>query len=172
MLRKKKRKGKLWIGSNIVQEIGRGKTWDDVFTTWSKWKLKSQTKTNAALYCEGGKMHSLEPLARQPKIGFYLVTSHGQVVHSREERGVLCLVAYLGRLVLSYFVLECWLASSTRQKDFFSRCATDNRRTESFLLLNTRAGTNNIVFFRCDVFFSFLLLLFRSNIFFTGIFDM
>lgn len=133
-----------------------------MFTTWSKWKLKSQTKTNAALYCEGGKMHSLEPLARQPKIGFYLVTSHGQVVHSREERGVLCLVAYLRRLVLSYFVLECWLAWSTRQRFLLP---TDNRRTESFLLLNTRAGTNNIVFFRGDCFlFFFLLLLFRSNI--------
>lgn len=93
-----------------------------MFTTWSKWKLKSQTKTNAALYCEGGKMHSLEPLARQPKIGFYLVTSHGQVVHSREERGVLCLVAYLRRLVLSYFVLECWLAWSTRQRFLLPMC--------------------------------------------------
>lgn len=93
-----------------------------MFTTWSKWKLKSQTKTNAALYWEGGKMHSLEPLARQPKIGFYLVTSHGQVVHSREERGVLCLVAYLRRLVLSYFVLECWLAWSTRQRFLLPMC--------------------------------------------------
>ena len=69
----------------------------------------------------------------------------------------------LRRLVLTYFVFD-WPEALGR--DFFSRCASDNRRTESFLVWTTRAGTSNIVFcFFARSLFVWFFFLFRSRIF-------
>lgn len=87
----------------IVQRVvGGAESLVDVFTTWPKRKLKSQTKTNAALYWEGGKK-AFSGTPCPPTKNRLLpgdVTRAGRSLWC-EERGVQCLVAYFRRLVLS-----------------------------------------------------------------------
>lgn len=159
----------------IVQRVvGGAESLVDVFTTWPKRKLKSQTKTNAALYWEGGKK-AFSGTPCPPTKNRLLpgdVTRAGRSLWC-EERGVQCLVAYFRRLVLSRILCSSadWPEALARfllpmydsgSPDRILPSSDCSRKGPTSFLFSLYASGFLFVWFHSAVSLSFLLVLLFS----------